>query len=218
MRAALREYLQLLFRHWWQLLIGVVFGAIGAVMDMEVIAAPIPSWVWWGLAFGTFAFAQFMSFATLHKETAQYRKKPKPEIYLHTVFDRLYASAEQDDTMAHPTEFAINSIIEKAIAGDIKIFGSRTDPKDGIGPQEPIDSKHWKDNKITTNGIIYFGQSPHQKAKRMKTEGEGEVYYTLKLDSSQGQLCWPQEKRFKMQWPFRKEVVNGDKRGNYGGN
>ena len=208
MRAAFLEYLQLLWRHWWQLLIGGCFGIVGALKDMEVIGAPLPSWVWWGLAFGTFAFAQFMSFFTLHKEVAKYRGKPKAEIYLYTVFDRLHASAEQDDAIPDPPKYAIKVIVEKAIAGDIKIFGSRTDPRDGDGPIEPINSEYWMDHTITTYGIVYFGLTPRHKAKKMRTEGEGDVYYTLRVDRSQVSLCWPEKRRFRLQSPFRREIVD----------
>ena len=95
MRSALREYLRLLLRHWWQLLIGVGFGSVGAVMDMGMIAAPIPSWVWWSFALGSFVFAQFMSFAKLHKEVSKYRSTPTPgqsvaDLYNDIAFSPLY--------------------------------------------------------------------------------------------------------------------------------
>lgn len=205
MRSAFLEYLRLLWRHWWRLLIGVGFGTVGAVMDMEIITAPVPSWVWWGLAFGTFSFAQFMSFVTLHKEVTKYRKKPKPEVYLHTVFDKLYDSATQKGEQ-HPTAFAINSIIERAITGEIIIFGIRNGPPDvATGPQEPIDKSYWKHNKITTDGKLYFGLTQHEKTIRMRTRGPDEIYYSLKADGSQVQICWPQRKQFRIQWPFRRE-------------
>ena len=66
MRAALFEYLRLLWRLWWQLLIGVGFGIFGAALlnDMEMIEASTPSWGWYLLAIGTFACGSILRFLT----------------------------------------------------------------------------------------------------------------------------------------------------------
>ena len=74
---------------------------------------PIPTWTWYVLAFCSFAIAQYMSFATLHKEVTSYRAKPKADISLHIVFDRLYELARKNHMHNDAIELAINSIVEK---------------------------------------------------------------------------------------------------------
>ena len=211
MRGALFEYLRLMWRHWWQLVIGVAAGIAGLLTDMEAIPEPLPSWVWWGLAVATFAIAQFMSFLTLHREVAKFRSKPKPDIYLHTIFDRLCESVPQVSILSDPIESAINSIVEKAASDDIQIYGAKRLPDDGGGPVVPIDATYWGDHSITPYGKkLYFGKSPYDRAIALRTcgENEDEVYYTLRTDSRQAELCWPRERRFKLQLPFRRETVD----------
>ena len=79
MRGALPEYLRLMWRHWWQLVIGVAAGIAGLLTDMEAIPEPLPSWVWYCLAVGTFVVAQFLAFYTVHKEVATHRAKTGAE-------------------------------------------------------------------------------------------------------------------------------------------
>ena len=113
MRGAFLEYLRLMWRHWWQTAIAVGFGIVGAVADTRVVETPIPTWTWYVLAFCSFAIAQYMSFATLHKEVTSYRAKPKADISLHMVFDRLYELARKSHMHNDAIELAINSIVEK---------------------------------------------------------------------------------------------------------
>ena len=51
---------------------------MGAAKDMELMEAPVPSWVWYLLAVGAFVLAQYMSFVTLHKEVKVHRDRPNP--------------------------------------------------------------------------------------------------------------------------------------------
>ena len=209
MRGALPEYLRLMWRHWWQLVIGVAAGIAGLLTDMEAIPEPLPSWVWWGLAVATFAIAQFMSFLTLHKEVAKFRAKPKADTSLHVVFDRLHERATLTHMHNDAIELAINSIVEKAAAGDIVIFGSTVDPKNGNGPIMEIPSEYWRENSITIYGNkAYFTFPESIRETQIRTTGESDLYYALKTDGAQVELCWAQEKRFKLRWPVWRETVD----------
>ena len=180
---------------------------MGAAMDMELMEAPVPSWVWYLLAVGAFVFAQYMSFVTFHKEVKVYRDRPKPNSSLYTIFDYVFNIATKDQNLSDPIEATTNWIIEKAVGGELQIFGTRKNPDEGDGVIEPIDREYWREHSFTSDESLYFKLSPNDKAKRMQTTGEGRIYYNLKADSSQVFLCWPQKKRVKLQWPFRREVV-----------
>ncbi len=180
---------------------------MGAAKDMELMEAPVPSWVWYLLAVGAFVLAQYMSFATLHKEVKVYRDRPKPNSSLCAIFDYVFKIATKDPNLSHPLEATTNWIIEKAVGEELQIFGTRKNPDEGDGVIEPIDSEYWRGHSFTYNEILYIKLSPNDKAKRMLTTGGGRIYYNLKADSSQVFLCWPQKKRVKLQWPFRREVV-----------
>lgn len=205
MRSALREYLRILLRLWWQLLIGVGFGAVGAVMDMEVIAAPIPSWVLWSLALGTFAFAQFMSFATLHKEVSKYRSKPAPNKSIADLYNEIVFSILQDDDLVDHHSATINKIVEQAIMGNLKVFGTKTPPQKGYGKLEPIENQFWRDHEFEIPESHNW--SRNEQIKQTRTVGEGEIYFNLKVDSSQVSICWPKKTRAKLQWPVKREIV-----------
>ena len=97
MPAALREYLRLLGRLWWQVFIGVCCGLLGAGKDMEAIHWAIPSWIWSGMAFAAFSVAQFLAFCTVHKELTAHRSKPKPNLRLSDVHDQVMWSLMEDD-------------------------------------------------------------------------------------------------------------------------
>ena len=119
----------------------------------------------------------------------------------------VYKIEAKDPNLSSPIEATTNRIIEKALVGEIQIFGTRKNPDEGDGVIEPIDSEYWREHSFTSNELHHFNLSPNDKAKRMKTTGEGEIYYNLRADSLQVFLCWPQKKRLRLQWPFKREVV-----------
>ena len=207
MRGAFLEYLRLMWRHWWQLAIGVAAGIAGLLTDMEAIPEPLPSWVWWLLAVATFAFAQFMSFLTLHREVATFRDKPKANVSLYAAFDYVYKIEIEDPNLSNPIEAVTNMIIERAIVGDIPIFGTRKNPDEGDGVTEPISAEYWKYHRFFINEMHYFELSPVDKKKRMRSTGEEPIYYNLRTDTAKVFLCWPRQTRLKLRWPVGREVV-----------
>lgn len=208
MRDAFFEYLRLMWRYWWQLAIGVAAGIAGLLSDMEIIPEPLPSWVWWGVAVGTFTLAQFLSFLTLHKEVTSFRDKPRADVSLNAAFNYVHKQAIRDPNLSSPIDAVTNMILGKAIVGDIPIFGTRKNPDDGDGVVEPIDADYWRDHSFFLNELHYFKLSPVEKGKRMRSTGEDPIYYNLRTDTSKVFLCWPQERRFRPQWPFRREIVD----------
>ena len=208
MRGALLEYLRLMGRLWLMHLVEVLSAGVGGARDLELVPV-IPAWIFYVGAVGLFVLANFWAFYTVYKEVTQYRTKPKADTSLHIVFDRLYERATKAHMHNDAIELAINSIVEKAAAGEIQIFGTTMDPRQGNGPTISIPVEYWRENTITIYGNkAYFGLPPGARETQTRTRGECDVYFTLKTDSAQAQLCWPQEKRFKFQWPFRREVVD----------
>ena len=208
MRAAAHEYFKLMLPRWWCLSLGAAAGVVGLLADMEGITMPLPSWIWWVLALVALVVAQFWAFATLHKEVTSRRSRPRADMYLHKIFDRLHEAASLNHPQEDPIKNALNLIMERAATGEITIFGTATDPKEGNGPAVPIDPVYWRKNYVTLYGKIYSGLTDWQRERQIRTEGEGETYYALRTDSSQVLLCWPQEKRLKLQLPFRRETAN----------
>lgn len=206
MRAALREYLGILARLWWQVFIGVGCGVIGAGKDMEVINWPIPSWIWWGLAFAAFAFAQFWAFRNVHQELTKYRHKPKADTSLLSLQDYVYKRLVIDDNLANPLQASENAIVERALAGDLQIFGTRTSPDDGAGIMEAIDREYWRNHSFTFNAMFTMQMSPRDKIRRFKSSGDGEIFFNLHTDLNQVYLCWPQQTRIRWRWPLGRET------------
>lgn len=199
--------MRLIGRHWWQLFFGAVAAVIGLLMDVQLVQTPIPSWVWYLLLFGALVWSQCMAFVTLHKEVKTHRDEPEADSSLYAVFDYVYEIETKDPNLSSPIEATTNRIIEKALVGKIQIFGTRKNPDEGDGVIEPIDSEYWREHSFTSDEPHHFNLSPNDQAKRMKTTGEGEIYHNLRADSSQVFLCWPQKKRLRLQWPFRRESV-----------
>ena len=206
MRAALREYLGLLARLWWQVFIGVGCGVIGAGKDMGVINWPIPSWVWWGLAFAAFALAQFWAFRIAHQELTKYRHKPKADTSLLSLQDYVYKRLVIDDNLADPLQASENAIVERALAGDLQFFGTRTSPDDGDGIMEAIDREYWRSHSLTFSSMFTFKMSVRDKTRWFKSSGDGEIFFNLHTDLNQVYLCWPQQTRIKWRWPLGRET------------
>ena len=207
MRAAWREYWKLLLPRWWCLGPGAAAGIVGLLADMDKIGMPLPPWIWWGLALVALAIAQFWAFRAIHKEVEQYRKKTKPDSSLYVVFDYVYKRIIKDPNVSDPINATTNRIIERAITGELQMFGTRTNPDEGDGIIEPIDREYWRDHKFFVNEMHYFKLSPNEKMKRMKSTGEGDIFYNLQVDSTQVFLCWPQDTRIRLQWPLRREAT-----------
>ena len=206
MRAAFFEYVRLLSRHWWQLLIGGVAGIVGIAHDMGATwLEQVPTWIWYGIAILTFVVAQFWSFATLHKEVDRYRARPTPNTSLLRVHDYVWKKMKGNANLADPMTASMNAVLERALMGDIQIFGTRTKPDDGDGVMEPIEKEYWKEHTFSFSPISTFKLSLNDQTKRVRSVGEGEIYYNLHTDAKQALLCWPVEKRLRLQWPIRRE-------------
>ncbi len=198
---AFREYVRLMLRHWWQLGVAALCAIIGLMMDMDIISIPLPSWVWWAVALGSFIVAQYLSFATLHGKVVKYRSKPKPSEPLEEVHTNVYLSLPNFEELSDPEGAAVNAIIEQAVLGSLQIFGTRTNPKDGDGAMLPIDKGFWKENSFEFP--FSTDLSPKEERKISHTTGaSGDVYYNLQVDPDQVSLCWPQQKKFKFRMPF----------------
>ena len=203
---AFREYVRLMLSHWWQLGVAALCGIVGLLMDMNVISIPLPSWVWRAVALGSFIVAQYFSFATLHGEVVKYRSKPKPSEPLKEVYDTVFHMLPHYEDLRDPEGAAANAIIEQAILGNLQIFGTPTNPKDGDGAMHPIDKEFWKENSFEFP--VSSNWSLKEERKRSCTTGTRyPVYYNLQVDPDQVSLCWPQRKRFRFQLPFRRETA-----------
>ena len=98
-------------------------------------------------------------------------------MYLHKIFDRLHEAASLNHTLEDPIRHALNLIIENAATGEIAIFGTMTDPREGNEPAVPIDPVYWRKNRVTLYGNkIYFGLTDWHRERQMRTDGEGETY------------------------------------------
>ena len=201
MRAAAHEYFKLMLPRWWCLSLGAAAGVVGLLADMEEITMPLPSWIWWERL-------ALVALVALNFGRSPHSTKRSPRVvlgqgqicictkYLTAYMKRLPLNHTQED----PIKNALNLIMERAATGEIKIFGTATDPSGGNGPAVPIDPVYWRKNSVTLYGNkTYFGLTDWQRERQMRTEGEAETYYALRADSSQVLLCWPQEKRLKFQ-------------------
>ena len=172
MRAAAHEYFKPMLPCWWFLSLGAGAGVVGLLADMEAITMPLPPWIWWGLALVALVVAQFWAFTTLHKEVTSHRSRPKADMYLHKIFDRLHEAASLNHTLEDPIRHALNLIIENAATGEIAVFGTMTDPREGNEPAVPIDPVYWRKNRVTLYGNkIYFGLTDWHRERQMRTDG-----------------------------------------------
>ena len=190
----------------WRLVIGVAAGIAGLLTDMEAIPEPLPSWVWYCLAVGTFVVAQFLAFYTVHKEVATHRAKPEPKQSLAEVYERLFGEMCGNEDMRNPEAAATTAIIEQALLGNLQVFGTTLNPDRGIGPMKKISKDFWENN--TFRPSVAYGASQNELKERMHTHGSDgdQTYYNLKVDPAQVFLCWPQETRITWHWPITRET------------
>ena len=97
MRAALREYLRIMVRLWLFHALGMLSTVSGFIRDLGLISL-VPSWIFYAVAVGLFIMAQFWAFYAVHKEVTGHRSKPKPNMRLSDVHDRVLWSLMQKDS------------------------------------------------------------------------------------------------------------------------
>ena len=73
---------------------------------------------------------------------------------------------------------------------------------------ESIDAGYWRDHSFFINEMHYFKLSPVEKVKRMRSTGEDPIYYNLQTDIAKVFLCWPRDTRLRLQWPFKREIID----------
>ena len=130
MRGAFLEYLRLMGKLWLLHLVEGLSAMVGGIRDLGMIEV-IPSWVFYAAATGLFGMAQFWAFYEIYKEVEQHRAKPKADVSLYTAFDYIYKRAIGDPHLSNPIEAVTNMVLERAIAGDLPIFGTRKNPDEG---------------------------------------------------------------------------------------
>jgi hypothetical protein len=70
-----REYASAVWATWWALMLGGVFGIVGALRELKILpdSIRVPSWLWLLLTLLCFSWAQFVAFHTVRLERDQTR-------------------------------------------------------------------------------------------------------------------------------------------------
>ena len=207
MRGALLEYLRIMGSLWLIHVAEVAAAGVGAARDWELIPV-IPAWIFYVGAVGLFVCANFWAFYTIHREVEQHRAKPRADVSLNAAFNYVFKRATVDPHLSNPVDAVTNMVLERAIAGDLPIFGTRKNPDEGDGVMESIDAGYWRDHSFFLNELHYFKLSPIEKEKRMRSTGDDPIYYNLQTSAAKVFLCWPRNTRLTFQWPFKRETID----------
>jgi len=190
---AIKDYARRVAKIWWAIVIGFVFGLIGAFKDMTSLDIPIPAWVWWAGFVGTLFGSQFWAFWSLYKEqqrspatTPNFTFK---ELLARTIGEGSLLSDENYSKAKLESVFRLaKEIREYAIQGHIQVWGRKdAELLRDSQPRTEIARDFWSSGKI--EGLESL-QDYKGKAEKKYPNGNVDRYWDLAFVRHQVVVLW----------------------------